>query len=102
MAVPDDLCAAPRQSRGQPQCLWVVENYRIARSHQITQVGLLSAERTLIDGTLILAQMDCTLTITVQQVVQALGQLKEVSLSINDEPAGTNASSGQIAENRAE
>ena len=98
VAAPDHGCALLLQGGCQPGGLGVVQDDDVARLDPLLQLAERFFERLAVAGSCRLVQLAPVAGLAVQQVVDALGDGKEVLVALDHHPAGIDAGASKVAE----
>jgi hypothetical protein len=102
MAAPDHGCALLLQGGHQPGGLGVVQDDDVARLDPRLQPSKGLLEGLAVAGSCRLVQLAPVTGLTVEQVMDALGDLEELLVALDHHPAGVDARASQVAEQEVE
>lgn len=102
MGAPDDRHPRLEQSRDHAGRLWIVQQHDVRGANALChQLGVVVAA-ALVGGALGLAQLTAVALVSVQSVVQALRDAKELGVARDRYPARIKPPAARVAEQRAQ
>jgi hypothetical protein len=88
----------PVEGGHQPGGLGIVQDHHVARLHPLLQLSKGLLERLPVAGSCRLVELAPVAGLAMQQVMDALGDGKELLVALEHHPAGIDARTGQVAE----